>query len=93
MDQKQIERINELSRKARSPEGLTEWEEQERAALRREYVDAVLGNLKGQPGSEQRGSYHTDSCAGQDVKTAAETDPGPRRRASARSERALFYFP
>ena len=48
MDQKQIERINELSRKARSPEGLTEWEEQERAALRREYVDAVLGNLKGQ---------------------------------------------
>lgn len=48
MDQKQLERINELSRKARSPEGLTEWEEQERAALRREYVDAVLGNLKGQ---------------------------------------------
>ena len=46
MDQKQIERINELSRKARSPEGLTEWEEQERAALRREYVDAVLGNLR-----------------------------------------------
>ena len=48
MDQKQIDRINELSRKARSPEGLTEWEEAERAALRREYVDAVIGNLKGQ---------------------------------------------
>ncbi|WP_295586464.1 DUF896 domain-containing protein [uncultured Oscillibacter sp.] len=48
MDQKQIDRINELARKAKSPEGLTEWEQQERAALRREYVDAVLGSLKGQ---------------------------------------------
>ena len=47
-DQKQIDRINELARKAKSPEGLTEWEAAERAALRREYVDAVLGNLKGQ---------------------------------------------
>ena len=47
MDQKQIERINELARKART-EGLTEWEEAERAALRREYVDAVLGNLQSQ---------------------------------------------
>lgn len=47
MDQKQIERINELARKARA-EGLTEWEEAERAALRREYVDAVLGNLQSQ---------------------------------------------
>ena len=47
MDQKQID-INELSRKARSPEGLTQWEEQERAALRREYIDSVLGNLQGQ---------------------------------------------
>lgn len=48
MDQKQIDRINELARKAKTPEGLTEWEAAERAALRREYVDAVLGNLQGQ---------------------------------------------
>lgn len=48
MDQKQIDRINELARKAKSPEGLTEWEEAERAALRREYIDSVLGSLKGQ---------------------------------------------
>lgn len=48
MDQKQIDRINELARKAKSPEGLTEWEEAERSALRREYIDSVLGNLKGQ---------------------------------------------
>ena len=48
MDQKQIDRINELARKAKSPEGLTEWEEAERSALRREYIDSVLGSLKGQ---------------------------------------------
>ena len=40
MEQKQMDRINELAKKAKSPEGLTEWEEMERAALRR--------NLKGQ---------------------------------------------
>lgn len=48
MDQKQIDRINELARKARTPEGLTEWEQVEQAALRREYIDAVLGNLSAQ---------------------------------------------
>ena len=38
MDQKQIDRINELARKAKTPEGLTEWERMEHAALRREYA-------------------------------------------------------
>ncbi len=47
MDQKQIDRINELARKAKT-EGLTAEEEQERAALRRAYIDSVVGNLKGQ---------------------------------------------
>ena len=47
MDQKPIDRINELARKAKSPEGLTEWEVAERAALRREYIDSVLGSLEG----------------------------------------------
>ena len=32
MDQKQIDRLNELAKKAKSPEGLTEWETAERAA-------------------------------------------------------------
>ena len=47
MKQEQIDRINELARKARFS-GLTEAEEKERAALRRAYIDSVLGNLKGQ---------------------------------------------
>ena len=43
MEQKKIDRINELARKNKR-EGLTE----EREALRREYIDAVVGSLKGQ---------------------------------------------
>ena len=46
MDQKGIDRINELARKAKT-EGLTEAEAAEHAALRREYIDSVVGNLKG----------------------------------------------
>ena len=48
MDQEKIGRINELARKAKTPEGLTEEEKAERAALRREYVNAVTGSLKAQ---------------------------------------------
>ena len=48
MDQKKIDRINELARKAKTPQGLTEEETAERAVLRREYIDSVVGNLKGQ---------------------------------------------
>ena len=47
MDKKQIDRINELARKAKN-EGLTEEETAERAALRKEYVASVVGNLTGQ---------------------------------------------
>ena len=42
-----LERINELARKAKT-EGLTEAEKAEQAVLRREYVDAVLGNVRAQ---------------------------------------------
>lgn len=48
MDQKQIDRINELARKAKTAAGLTEKEKAEQAFLRRAYIDSVLGSLKGQ---------------------------------------------
>lgn len=47
MKREQIDRINELARKARFV-GLTPDEEKERAALRRAYIDSVLGNLQAQ---------------------------------------------
>lgn len=43
-----VARINELARKSRTPEGLTEEEKAEQAALRREYVEAVKASLTGQ---------------------------------------------
>ena len=48
MNQQQIERINELARKAKTAEGLTEEEKAEQAVLRRAYIDSVVGNLKAQ---------------------------------------------
>lgn len=46
MEQYKIDRINELARKHKT-EGLTDEEHAEREALRREYVDSVLGSLQG----------------------------------------------
>ncbi|MDD5938962.1 MAG: DUF896 domain-containing protein [Clostridiales bacterium] len=48
MTDEQVARINELARKSRTPEGLTEAEKAEQAALRRAYVDAVKASLQGQ---------------------------------------------
>ena len=45
MDPKKIERINELARKKKAS-GLTEAEQQEQAALRKEYLDGSRENLK-----------------------------------------------
>lgn len=47
MEQAKIDRINHLAHKYKTI-GLTAEEEAERAALRREYIDSVLGNLKSQ---------------------------------------------
>ena len=47
MDQKKIDRINELSRKSKT-EGLTEAEKAEQTQLRNEYRAAVTGNLRQQ---------------------------------------------
>lgn len=43
-----IARINELARKAKTPEGLTPEELTERDKLRRIYIDSVKSNLTGQ---------------------------------------------
>lgn len=48
MEQAKIDRINELARKAKTPEGLTPEETSERAVLRREYIDAFKNNLTAQ---------------------------------------------
>lgn len=47
MDEKKIERINELYRKSKA-EGLTEAERTEQALLRQEFVASVKNNLKAQ---------------------------------------------
>lgn len=47
MDQKSIDRINELYRKMKST-GLTEAEKEEQSRLRGEYLQAVRRNLRGQ---------------------------------------------
>lgn len=46
--QAQIDRINELARKSKTPEGLTEAEKAEQATLRQAYVAAVRASLRGQ---------------------------------------------
>lgn len=48
MEQAKIDRINALARKAKTPEGLTPEETEERDALRKEYVAAVKANLTAQ---------------------------------------------
>ena len=48
MEQKKIDRINELARKAKTPEGLTPEELSERDVLRREYIDSYKRSLVAQ---------------------------------------------
>lgn len=48
MEQYKIDRINELAHKVKRGETLTAEEEQERAALRREYIDSFKRSLVGQ---------------------------------------------
>lgn len=47
MEQRKIDRINELAHKAKA-EGLTPEETVERDALRREYIDSMKGSLRAQ---------------------------------------------
>ena len=47
MDQKKIDRINQLARRVKAGEVLTPEELAERDALRREYIDSVKASLVG----------------------------------------------
>ena len=48
MEQKKIDRINELARKAKTPEGLTAEEKEEQKKLRTEYIAVIRMNLRAQ---------------------------------------------
>ena len=47
MEQKKIDRINQLARKSKA-EGLTTAEREEQQLLRQEYIEAIRGSLKRQ---------------------------------------------
>ena len=48
MTQEKIDRINQLARKSRTPEGLTEEEKAEQTILRNEFCAAFKANLTAQ---------------------------------------------
>ena len=48
MEQSKLDRINELAKKSKTKEGLTEAEKTEQQALRREYIDSFKRNLRAQ---------------------------------------------
>ena len=48
MENCKLDRINELARKSRTPEGLTEAEKEEQTRLRKEYIALFRGNLEAQ---------------------------------------------
>ena len=48
MTNEKIQRINELAKKSRTPEGLTAAEKEEQATLRREYIDSMKLSLRSQ---------------------------------------------
>lgn len=48
MEKQKIARINELAKKSKTPEGLTESEQQEQATLRAEYLAEFRASFTGQ---------------------------------------------
>lgn len=46
--EEKIERINELARKAKTAQGLSDEEKAEQQVLRREYIDSFKANLRSQ---------------------------------------------
>lgn len=48
MTDEKIQRINELARKSKTPEGLTAAEKEEQQQLRNEYRQSIVSNLSAQ---------------------------------------------
>ena len=48
ISKEKINRINELARKSKTPEGLTKEEKEEQAILRNDYINSVKASLIGQ---------------------------------------------
>ena len=48
MENSKLDRINELARKSRTPEGLTDAEKEEQAILCKEYIALFRGNMEAQ---------------------------------------------
>ena len=48
MENSKLDRINELARKSRTPEGLTDAEKEEQAILRKEFIALFRGNMEAQ---------------------------------------------
>lgn len=48
INKEKIDRINELARKSKTPEGLTKEEKEEQAILRNDYINSVKASLIGQ---------------------------------------------
>ncbi len=46
MKQEQIDRINELARKSRTEEGLSEAEKEEQAMLRKQFIADIRANMR-----------------------------------------------
>ena len=74
MEQKKIDRINELAKLAKERE-LTDEEKVERAALRQEYVNSVLGDLRNQLAAQLLPFRRPESAGGDQRRGIPEKLP------------------
>ena len=79
MTEEKIKRINELSRKSKTPEGLTDAEKEEQQALRLEYRQGIISNLSG-----QLESCVIDDGHGNRKNCLLYTSPSPRDQRGSR---------
>ena len=88
MEQSKILRINQLAAKAKTPEGLTLEEIEERAALRKEYIESVRASLMGQLNNTVI-QYPDGSRKKLEKKPAAEREQEREQRQDAENRREV----